>query len=797
MSPQDNPKVISVNDRWQLAVGQNLDAALMHLRDRDAERNLWIYTICINQSLNPAALDERSQQVQSMAKIYALATRVLVWLAGSADESDQALDEILKAAESSKKPAVCNQAAILALLGRSWFRRSWVLQEVAAARQILIKCGAIDGDGYVFCLGLNAFDHLSLPASIYPVAFLIRGAIFRSRRLTPTMNQQEGRFSLKIRPLGKLFDMYYTREAIHLRDKAYALLGMCSDDSSTLRLSANYQIPWEQVFQQLIRSIVPDQVSVDTRAADDHAAVLKCRGYFLERITSVNRDSTCQDRQQVEIAWKNFRRAKYFLQVSVSPLEPGDLIFLMEGAANPTVIKLKTTKHWQPCFWLVKMISVPIPKVEFEALIQQEASGLRSDCTLVWRLDASRHGLTDEQLTNEERIKRLDHGGLAFKDARNFNKALWYQGKTPNVLQQLAKGIFDSGNLALDFQPESAMKDLESVLRAVDEGSAAVKELNSMIELFAEENGIEAFIYLAAFKGYCELLNFVFTTFGVQFESESELRVVDYDGGEDSIEDTLLHFAARRGHPGIVRLILSHDKANPGVETEQDNTAMHTAASTGRAKVVKALLDDGRINPNAENHYGQTALHIAAGSKKRKHTAVVKVLADSDMVDINITDNDGLLPLLYAVNNETEAAMVLLATGKVDTRRDDVYWAVVVALLLEMGDISLFKRLFDAGTLGLQPPVNRNASMPTLLHLAAADGNAGIVELVLDYGGQRYIHARTMWRWDLDSDEKNQYLLTPLKVAEKQGHRDVAKMLRFWVGVIEPPRIQGVSTMIA
>ncbi|KAK4194354.1 hypothetical protein QBC40DRAFT_319957 [Triangularia verruculosa] len=908
----DNPKVISVNDRWQLAVGQNLHAALMHLRDRDAERNLWIDAICINQSLHPAALDERSQQVQSMAKIYALATRVLVWLGDSADESDQALDEIQKAAESSKKPAVCNQAAILALLGRSWFRRFWVLQEVAAARQILIKCGAIDVDGYAFCLGLNALDHLPLPESIYPVALLIRGSIFPSRRLTPTINQQEGRFSLNIRPLGELIDMYYTREATDLRDKAYALLSMCSDDSSTLRLSANDQIPWEQVFQQLIRSIVPDQVSVNT-CADDHAAVLKCRGYFLGKITSLNRDSTWQDRQHVEITWKDFRRSKYFLQVSVSPLEPGDLIFLMEGAANPTVIKLKTAKHRQHCFWVVKMIAVPIPKLEFEALIQQEA-GLRLDCTLVWRLDASHHGLTDEQLTNEEKIKRLHNAGLAFQDARNLNKALWYQGKTLNVLEQLSKGILDSG-FAFDgcngeSQPTSAMKELESMIGVVDGENgddresaitSAVKELKSMIELVVEENGADAFVYLAAFKGYCELLNLASTMYDFQVESKSELDVVlwlamkggheavarlmlaqaerqslymghldirdircpddtlllavasqtwivvkllldcrrfkrsvayvatawaianqdeltfslllesgqidvnerlgepyiididtpwDYYNGEDSHEDTLLHFAARRGYQGIVRLILSHDKVDPGVETVKGNTAMHTAASAGRAEVVKALLDDGRINPNAQNHFGHTALYIAAGSAKRKHTAVVKVLADSDMVDINITDNRGLSPLLYALKNETKAVRLLLATGKVDTRSDSS-WDLVVTLALVIGDTSLFKRLLEAGTLDLRP-VNRDALMPTLLHLATAEGNAGIVELVLDYGGQRDIHTRTMWPWNSDSheDEEGQYLLTPLEVAEKQGHREVAELLSK-VHAIEPPPFQG------
>ena len=115
----------TVNDH-RLLVTVNLHAALSHLRDRFVERIIWIDAICINQEDKN---DEKGQQVQSMAKIYAKASRVIVWLGKAADNSDQALDMIRKAAEEQHAESTIdesNQHIILTLLKREWFQRIWV-----------------------------------------------------------------------------------------------------------------------------------------------------------------------------------------------------------------------------------------------------------------------------------------------------------------------------------------------------------------------------------------------------------------------------------------------------------------------------------------------------------------------------------------------------------------------------------------------------------------------------------------------------------------------------------------------
>jgi len=115
--------------KQSLNVTTNLHAALVRLRDHFFERVLWIDSVCINQE------DEREKehQIQSMARIYSQATRVLVWLGEEANNSTQALEDIRSAAENASTPLAesgTNQEAILKLLERPWFRRVWVRQKI-------------------------------------------------------------------------------------------------------------------------------------------------------------------------------------------------------------------------------------------------------------------------------------------------------------------------------------------------------------------------------------------------------------------------------------------------------------------------------------------------------------------------------------------------------------------------------------------------------------------------------------------------------------------------------------------
>ncbi|OCK93098.1 uncharacterized protein K441DRAFT_723745 [Cenococcum geophilum 1.58] len=130
-----------------------------------------------------------------MAKIYGQANRVIVWLGEAADNSDQALEDIRVTAEGEFTNSLNNeksQKAILKLLKRPWFRRIWVLQEVAAARRVLIMCGLAEINGYTFYSGFNKLKlsygaHPGLQGLIRSVTYVIRGAIFRPKYATSSL----------------------------------------------------------------------------------------------------------------------------------------------------------------------------------------------------------------------------------------------------------------------------------------------------------------------------------------------------------------------------------------------------------------------------------------------------------------------------------------------------------------------------------------------------------------------------------------------------------------------------------
>ncbi|KAF7869903.1 hypothetical protein EAF04_004687 [Stromatinia cepivora] len=92
---------------------------------------LWIDQICIDQS----AVEERNHQVKLMAKIYAKASEVLLWLGVEADSSNEAIDSI-KAGSISQF-----QKQVKGLFRRDYWSRLWVLQEILIGTNILVLCG--------------------------------------------------------------------------------------------------------------------------------------------------------------------------------------------------------------------------------------------------------------------------------------------------------------------------------------------------------------------------------------------------------------------------------------------------------------------------------------------------------------------------------------------------------------------------------------------------------------------------------------------------------------------------------
>ncbi|KAH6867396.1 heterokaryon incompatibility protein-domain-containing protein [Thelonectria olida] len=166
-----------------LNVTPSLHDCLQHLGEFVGTK-IWIDALCINQLDD----EEKSRQVQGMARVYRQASKVLIWLGTSTDGSDQAMKgiatygkaavdagilnlrpenfaawpdmgddaELVKTRDAllklMKKATDCEgdvdrieerlpRVAFATLTNRSYFTRVWVKQEITLARDTTVLCG--------------------------------------------------------------------------------------------------------------------------------------------------------------------------------------------------------------------------------------------------------------------------------------------------------------------------------------------------------------------------------------------------------------------------------------------------------------------------------------------------------------------------------------------------------------------------------------------------------------------------------------------------------------------------------
>ncbi|KAK3947845.1 hypothetical protein QBC32DRAFT_401322 [Pseudoneurospora amorphoporcata] len=499
---EDKPCSISING-CDLAVGKNLYVAMLYFRDHFIERTIWIDAICIKQGDN----EEKGHQVQSMAKIYAKASRLSI----------RRLDDNI---------------GILILLQRPWFQRIWVLQEIAAARHILIKCGSTEVDGSVFCLGLDALnlfnESTDLQARILSVTYLIRGAIFRPKYAI----SQSDNFSLNIRPLGELIEMYYTREATNRRDKVYALLDL-SDDKEIV--------------------------------------VIEGKGCILGEVSSVKRNATWEDRQDVAITWRNCPSyicvkeawvSCWTLPTTVKSVQKGDIVCLFQGATRPTILR-PYNDHWTVIIIAVSLagdLQATIGDIKWSELLQS-ITVFPHNFLLIW----------DWNINLDRQQDKNNHD---------------YFASIPEHSKTGLEGCLDAATRIRNVR-----------LRALRSMSTLKKTCLGPEDL-EKEDAKETMMLL-------------------------DISKVDV-GAKDENGQIALHRVAMIGHEVVVQLLLDIGKVDAGAQDTAGQTALHSAAWNGHQAVVKLLLDTGKVDADVKDKDGRTALYWAISNG---YEAVVKLLS--------------------------------------------------------------------------------------------------------------------------------------------------------------------------
>ncbi|KAM0428826.1 hypothetical protein ACHAPT_006626 [Fusarium lateritium] len=240
-----------------MSVTANLYAALLSLRlqfftsIRQLHRNkpwarlppaawIWVDQICINQS----DLKERSAQVMLMRRIYKQARQCPIWLGGD-DGFSQAGFEAARKLVAIKSEMIPNLfrtpvfspekydsiglkpiemaewVALYALLSRSWFRRSWVVQE--DLWDLRSRCLGSHEDMY----------RTEKPSQPNSCGLSYALAIFQSQRATDP------------------------------RDKVYALLALAEELGQAVTLLPDYEKPVAEVFRDAMQFLLRSSNSLN------------------------------------------------------------------------------------------------------------------------------------------------------------------------------------------------------------------------------------------------------------------------------------------------------------------------------------------------------------------------------------------------------------------------------------------------------------------------------------------------------------------------------------------------------
>ncbi|KAH8757088.1 heterokaryon incompatibility protein-domain-containing protein, partial [Hyaloscypha finlandica] len=576
-------------DNNQFPVTVNLHAALLRLRDHSFERIIWIDAICINQK-NP---QEQGHQVQLMAKIYSNAYRVIVWLGEEVVEIKGALEDIRLAANKEllgNSEKEINKQAILNLLQRPWFRRIWVLQEVAAARYVVIMCGSTEIDGYAFCLGVKSLQltYMASPElqTLPSVTYLIAYASLRSKY---TADSPET-FSLGIRSLAELIDMFHTRHASDPRDKVYALLGMSLDDPSKATLQPDYTISWEQLFEKLVKYVLGRDTLVETSS---QRPMIKSKGCILGQVYSIGSDNG----QNVNItfksqneAWRFGDKIEWTLRASAKSIQERDIVCLLQGASKPTIIRLHKD------FFAIIIIAVtPLKESGSSSLLTlpKLITCFPRHFPLVWDweqlLDESQDQEESNNWTSFDQATRSWNVALILEDLEEYEKAEWRTREAIKVY-------------------ERAFKGKQSILK-IQRGLTPL--------LWAAGNG-------------CDML--------------VELLLIE-DGIDPDLNDnwgnTPLLWATENRHEAVTKLLLATGQVEINSKDQYKQTPLLWATKNGHEAIVKLLLATGQVEINSKDQHEQTPLLWAT---KNGHEAIVKLLLATGQVEINSKDQHEQTP---------------------------------------------------------------------------------------------------------------------------------------------------------
>ncbi|KAI7279597.1 hypothetical protein KC345_g5279 [Hortaea werneckii] len=261
-----------------LLVSANCAQVLRRMRHPDRDRLLWIDAVCIRQDDHR----ERSWQVSMMADIYSSAQCNLIWLGecpnivasaaatairsimGQVQEEIKEMcrfhEAVVHAQYGVSKHSTCPMhvdfdfSSLLQLFASPWFRRLWVVQEVALARQNICHYGDLP---IPFKDIIRTARWLLHKQNHLQFRFWDKIGLGNAAMIWKYADTEHGTFGNKTTrapaTLFNLLDDLQSFEVHEPRDHVYGLLGLCRRLRKSSSPSSLLQVDYEKSIASVLR----------------------------------------------------------------------------------------------------------------------------------------------------------------------------------------------------------------------------------------------------------------------------------------------------------------------------------------------------------------------------------------------------------------------------------------------------------------------------------------------------------------------------------------------------------------
>ncbi len=656
------------------------------------------------------------------------------------------------------------------LLQRPWFKRVWVIQEVAKARSAQVLCGTNS---------ISAPNFAMIPQLIEVTPDPHCQAILD---IMPGFTRKFSWWK-ETRDLHTLLLKFKGSEASEPRDSIYALLGISSNASETEILLPDYEKTIEKVIQDAIIFILrlnPEQCgdylphwtmpefqrnlvvlgdAVFSWAIENGYKSLAKLVFYTNKIQGNFPDD--YGRKPLSLAAQRGYDDMVELLLSMSN---GDInlsdrsgqtpLLLAAEKGHEAVVKLllknkelnmayRDTRAWSPLYKAALNGHAEVARL---ILTGMKEKGPKSVFT------------ADVLETYEVLANLFLQAGEAEPELRGqfIQTPLWWAAGHKHG--QLFETLLKVSNIG--------EKDESLLSWALDEERIAVVKMllktgkfdvNKILPSPGKKSWYRlSTLEVAALKGYDELIQFIFDMDGVDLNPTTE------DGC------TPLARAAGTGNESLVNLLLETGRVDVEAKDEAGKTAVYRAASNGHGTIVSLLHNLGGANLNSADLDGKTPLWRAAFNGK---SLIVNILLKTGKVLVDCKDNEfDQTPLSCATEFGYQTVVrLLLETGQADPEATDRNQRTPLSLTAVRGYSYIASMLLETGRVDIESKDNRGR---TPLWYAARYGHEALVQELLLKSVQ---DADRFGKLDIDSKDRDGE--SPVSVAAKWGHKTIAERL--------------------